>query len=142
MDFFIYKTSFFKIFSRYIKIKTPTNAKTVTSIQVVSKPNLATNCIPTLWLKICDKENAILYKAMYSPLFPFSALSMAKAFENGKAIISPIDINKIPIIKTPTQPVKFKIIKLKPTRKRPKAINLTLDWYLNFYSNKSPDDLT
>ena len=50
----------------------------------------------------------MLYKAIYSPWFPFLALATAKEFENGKAIISPTDINKIPTNRIPTQTLKFK----------------------------------
>ena len=59
----------------------------VSTFKVNSNPNLLTICIPALWLKMCDNENAIAYKAIYSPWFPFFALSTANEFENGKLII-------------------------------------------------------
>ena len=65
----------------------------------------------------------MLYKAIYSPGFPFFALSIANALENGKAIISPKVMSSIPIIKTPAHVVIFKTRKLNPVKRAPVSIN-------------------
>ena len=56
---------------------------------------------------------------MYWPGLPLRALSMANAYENGNAIISPRVINSIPITTIPIHVLKFKISRLKVTSNKP-----------------------
>ena len=55
--------------------------------QVLSKPKALTSCSPALCPNIWAIDKEILYKAIYSQGIPFLALSIAKALENGNAII-------------------------------------------------------
>lgn len=87
-------------------------------------------------------ENVITYMERYSPCFPFLARAIANALENGKAIISPTVINKIPITNMPVHEVRLITKKLKATSNNPNKVkpiferfNCSHQW-INGISNK------